>query len=539
LLKKITYDDLILIFGEDFIPKELDKKILMKHFEVGSNRIIGERTIEKIKQVLENAIEATKLEQFRDKGGVISSPVARLHSNLSAKIDNEEKREDKEDYKPSVVEDKYGLNSIRKGLVKDRLTIKRPKNGSFIEDKAEDKSNSPDEKANSIEDNSNSQLPSVDELTVLSGGQIKRNGDDSCGSGYVQREISIRNYLAQDENASIRWGKEEVIDRKGNHQEINNPAYIFHSDLWQFEEARTTSRMNRCDILQYVTLDMVANNINVVMLENEEEPFFIVEGHGLLYSKDTLKDKIQIREPIHLMVITCEAWQIALKRPEALIKGQQFGKESGYNIDMTSVVPLADVQIKIAELDAKFKVSYADPTEVIKETIKQLEKHRKNIIWTCGAKVIDNLRQIMRENKTIVDNPNYELNMVIIGTKSVIHPIKIIYQPSGEVIFKELLPGYCSKHQILSESSIKNIFGSIPAIYDTEDTENWQNQISKITHAVHQRLGYSALENIFDPGYFKGSPSDTIPIGKIDIILPPETEKLQELFDNKGLIILY
>ena len=303
MLKKITYDDLILIFGEDFIPKELDKKILMKHFEVGSNRIIGERTIEKIKQALENAIEATKLEQFRDKGGVISSPVARLHSNLTAKIDNEEKEEDKEESGPSAVEDKYGLSSIRKGLVKDRLTIKRPKNGSFIDNKSSENIDSPDMKAKPLEEKNDSQLPSVDELTVLSGGQIKRNDDDNCGTGYVQREISIRNYLAQDENASVRWGKEEVIDRKGNHQEINNPAYIFHSDLWQFEEARTTSRMNRCDILQHVSLDMVANNINVVMLENEEEPFFIVEGHGLLYSKETLKDKIQIREPIHLMVM--------------------------------------------------------------------------------------------------------------------------------------------------------------------------------------------------------------------------------------------
>ena len=84
---RITYDDLILIFGEDFIPSEIDRKILMKHFEVGSNRIIGEKTVEKVKQVLLNAIEAARAEQFKNRGGVIESPAARLSSRVTVNSD--------------------------------------------------------------------------------------------------------------------------------------------------------------------------------------------------------------------------------------------------------------------------------------------------------------------------------------------------------------------------------------------------------------------------------------------------------------------
>ncbi|NHK31374.1 MAG: hypothetical protein FK730_08490 [Asgard group archaeon] len=77
---RITLDDLILIFGEDFIPPEIDRKILMKHFEVGANRIIGEKTVDKVKQVLLTAIETARSEQFKNRGGVIESPAARLSS---------------------------------------------------------------------------------------------------------------------------------------------------------------------------------------------------------------------------------------------------------------------------------------------------------------------------------------------------------------------------------------------------------------------------------------------------------------------------
>lgn len=82
---KITFDDLILIFGEDFIPQEIDRKILMKHFEVGSNRIIGKKTVDKVKQVLLTAIETARVEQFKDRGGVIESPEARLSTRVTVK----------------------------------------------------------------------------------------------------------------------------------------------------------------------------------------------------------------------------------------------------------------------------------------------------------------------------------------------------------------------------------------------------------------------------------------------------------------------
>jgi hypothetical protein len=83
LAEKITLNDLSIMFGEDYIPSELDKKIFMKHFDVGVNRIIGKKTIDKVKSVLDTAIEATKAEQYRDKGRVISSPAQRLHQNLA------------------------------------------------------------------------------------------------------------------------------------------------------------------------------------------------------------------------------------------------------------------------------------------------------------------------------------------------------------------------------------------------------------------------------------------------------------------------
>ena len=107
----------------------------------------------------------------------------------------------------------------------------------------------------------------------------EKHEDDSHD---VQREIAIREYQVKDENRSIRWGKEIIKDREGLNQEINYPSYIFHSDLWQFEDLRDNKTNLQCDILKHTVLDMVANNINVVMLENELEPFFVVEGFGLL-----------------------------------------------------------------------------------------------------------------------------------------------------------------------------------------------------------------------------------------------------------------
>ncbi|MCK5158965.1 MAG: hypothetical protein KAJ76_01450 [Candidatus Heimdallarchaeota archaeon] len=96
MAEKITLHDLNIMFGEDFIPQELDKKILMKHFDVGANRIIGAKTLDKVKEVLLTAIEATKAEQFREKGRVISSPAARYHQHLSVSKESQSLDDDEE-----------------------------------------------------------------------------------------------------------------------------------------------------------------------------------------------------------------------------------------------------------------------------------------------------------------------------------------------------------------------------------------------------------------------------------------------------------
>ena len=253
LSKKITLEDLIRIFGEDFIPTEIDKKILMKHFDVGVNRIIGEKSIDKVKNVLLSAIDATRTEQFKDRGGVISSPVARLTPKVTAKVEGLQAEE-----KESQHTDKYGLNSIKKGIVSKRLQLSDSKPNDD-EPKSEERKYPIEEGTVSdnakIDSDNDSLLPTVEDLTLLSGGQMKReNLDNETGNGvgHVKREISIRDYKVQDEGRSLRWGKDKVKNRKGEIQEINHPSYIFHSDLKQIEEARTTVRDQRCDILQHV-----------------------------------------------------------------------------------------------------------------------------------------------------------------------------------------------------------------------------------------------------------------------------------------------
>ncbi|MCK5184423.1 MAG: hypothetical protein KAQ95_08965, partial [Candidatus Heimdallarchaeota archaeon] len=75
------------------------KKILMKHFDVGANRIIGAKTIDKVKEVLLTAIETTKAEQFREKGRVISSPAARYHQHLAVSKESQALDEEEKDSK--------------------------------------------------------------------------------------------------------------------------------------------------------------------------------------------------------------------------------------------------------------------------------------------------------------------------------------------------------------------------------------------------------------------------------------------------------
>jgi hypothetical protein len=523
LTRKITFDDLILIFGEDFIPKDLDTKILMKHFDVGVNRIIGEKTVDKIKQVLLAAIESTKIEQYKNRGGVIDSAVTRVHPNVSVKkemvqIPTEEKPE---------ADDKYGLKTIKEGIVSKRLLKNKSGKSTAASENIASTNNKFDD----------APIPSVEDLTILSGGKLQRE-DIEENFVDVQKEISIRDYKVQDEGRSVRWGKDKVRDRKGQLQEINHPSYIFHSDLWQIEAAREPSKLKQCDILQHVVLGMVANNINVVMLENETEPFFVVEGHGYLYSKDTLKDKIVIQELIQLVVISCEAWQIALKRPEAMLKGRSTeGTQRIHSIDMTSVIPLADIRNKTVKLDNDFKTNYRNPEKVIKKTLQTLNHHRKNVIWTCGASIIKNLQQTVIQHKNLIEKPDHSLNILVIGTNQAIHPIKIKYNLSGDFSFTELLPGYCKKHSILNEASIKNILGCIPAIFDIEGLESCSSDIHYVAHAVYQRLGFSAIVNHFTPGYIKGNPSDIVPISKLDLILPPPEEELLQKFRRYGFEI--
>ncbi|MFW9922050.1 MAG: hypothetical protein ACFFDW_02050 [Candidatus Thorarchaeota archaeon] len=526
--KKITYEDLILIFGKEFIPSDIDRKILMKHFDVGVNRIIGERTIEKIKTVLIASIDSTRKEYTKERGRVLDSPLE-IYSKkepviMKKPILDDRKTDNKIENKN---EDKYGLGSIQTGLVSKRL-----------QEKTNTKSQIKDESTGRLlEEDKDSSLPSIEDLKLLSGGSLTRDMNENTSSD-VQREISIREYQVQDENRSARWGSETIKDREGKIQEINNPAYIFHTDLWQFEEAREKFSQNRCDILQHAILDMVANNINVVMIENEEEPFFIVEGHGILHSKDSLKDKIKIDELIHLVVISSDAWQIALKKPEALIKGYRSpDTDNSHSIDMTSVIPLAAIRSKIVELDSKFKVEYLEPDNIINKTLQAIDNHRKNVVWSCGSQSIPILRDAIAKHRAIIDSPQLSLNMVIIGTHTAFHPLKIKFDLSGNFQILDLLPNYCKKHTILSENSVKNIFGSIPAIYDTSENLTQNSELVNIAYAVLKRLGYSATETIFDLGYIRGNMNDTIPISKLDIILPLPIQEMQQKFIKKGFNI--
>ncbi|MBN1329029.1 MAG: hypothetical protein JXA54_06105 [Candidatus Heimdallarchaeota archaeon] len=535
---KLTLEDLIRIFGQGIFPKDVDTKLIMKNFDIGINRVIGKRSIEKIKEVLLNSIDTARREQYKNRGGVIDSPVSRLSSSITVKnVDIDD---------TSNKEDKYDLSSIKSGIVSRRLQNNRPiekqsdaKSGDLNKD--HDKTINQEKKLDIIlpKDN-NSLLPSVEDLTILSGGNLARNDiENGISSGHVQREVSIRSYKVSDESRSARWGKEAVKNRKGITQEINHPAYIFHSDLWQIEAARERITTNRCDILQHVTLDMVANNINVVMLDSETEPFFVVEGFGLLYSKDSLRDKVKINELIQLMIISCEAWQIALKRPEAMIKGQDvYGKDSFHTIDMTSVIPLAEIRGKIVDIDNEFKANYDTPDFLVKKVLHVLQNHRKNVIWTCGATVIPNLRETIKEHKNLIENPNNILNVVVVGTNTAYHPVKVKFSASGEISFEELFPSYCKKHSILNDSSLKNIFGSIPAIFDSHITETSGSDLYKIANAVYQRLGYSALENQFDPGFIRNNPNDIMPLSNLDIILPPLDSEMEDKLERKGFKII-
>jgi len=526
--KRITLDDLTLIFGEDFIPSEIDKKILMKHFDIGSNRIIGEKTIDKLKKVLQDSIEAARIEQFKDRGGVLDSPLDRLKPKARVKP-VEPVSTVKPQAEPEVIEekDKYGLSSIKTGLVSKRL-----------QERTSGKKSPKTNKQNREIKDADSMLPSVEDLTILSGGQRSRETNDT--TKLVQKEVAIREYQAIDESRSIRWGKEFVRNREGKSQEINNPGYIFHSDLWQFEEAREHSRMNRCDILQHVVLDMVANNINVVMLENETEPFFVVEGHGILKSKDSLKDKVSIHEQIQLIVISSEAWQIALKKPEAMIRGvSHTNKDRTHSIDMTSVVPLVNIRTRMVELDNEFRAEYLEPNPVMDKTLNVLQNHRKNVVWTCGSPTIANLREAVTNHRSLIDKPISELNMVIIGTNQAYHPVKIKFNGNGEISVEELFPGYCNKHSILSLRAIKDIFGCIPAIYDSSSASSPESEVAKIAEAVYKRLGYSAIETVFDLGYILGNVSDIVPISKLDIILPLPHQEMQEKMEGKGFNFIF
>jgi len=529
---KLTLEDLIRIFGQGIFPKDIDTKIIMKHFDILINRLISKRSIDKVKEVLLNAIDTARREQYKNRGGVIDSPVSRLSSSITVKNGNVD---------DTTNDDKYSLGSIKGGIVSQRL--QRGTEQSEKKQEREDLIEKLEQGKNSdilVTKDKESQLPSIEDLTVLSGGNLARDDiENGITSGHVQREISIRSYKASDENRSARWGKEVVKNRKGTPQEINHPAYIFHSDLWQIEAAREPITANRCDILQHVILDMVANNINVVMLDTESELFFVVEGHGLLYSKDTLRDRVKIHELIQLMIISCEAWQIALKRPESMIKGQDtYGKDSLHAIDMTSVIPLSDIRTKIIDIDNEFKANYDNPDFLVKKVLHVLQNHRKNIIWTCGASVIPNLRETIKEHKNIIENPTNSLNVVIIGTNHAYHPIKVKFNHSGDISFDELYPDYCKKHSILNESSLMNILGSIPAIFDTNDIETFGSDISNIANAVYQRLGYSALEILFNPGFIRKNPSDMMPISNLDIILPPLDSEMEDKLEKKGFKII-
>ncbi len=530
--KRITIDDLVLIFGENFIPPEIDKKIVMKHFEVSSNRIIGEKTIDKLKKALLTSIEAAKAEQFKVRGGVINSPFDQLKpESITSMQQSPTSLEKKPVEKEVVKKDKYGLSSIKSGLVSKRIEKRTNGQNDLTEKNRANEQNS----TAKIDD---SLLPSIEDLTILSGGQLVRKEGEAIQQ--VQKEVAIREYQAQEESRSVRWGQEFTKNREGKTQEINNPSYIFHSNLWQFEEAREQSKKSRCDILQHAVLDMLANNINVVMLENETEPFFVVEGYGLIKSKDSLKDKISIHEQIQLIVISSDAWQIALKKPEAMIRGiDRSNINRSHSIDMTSVIPLANVRTKIVELDNKFKIEFQEPNPIMDKTLLALQKHRKNVVWTCGASTITNLREAVNGHRAFIDRPHNSLNMVVIGTNQAFHPIKIKFDQSGNFSVEELLPGYCTKHSILSTAAIKDIFGCIPAIYDSSSLGTPESEVVKIAESVYKRLGYSAIETTFDLGYVLGNANDVAPISKLDIILPLPHQEMQEKMERKGFNFIF
>jgi hypothetical protein len=207
-------------------------------------------------------------------------------------------------------------------------------------------------------------------------------------------------------------------------------------------------------------------------------------------------------------------------------------------IDKTSVVPLADIRTQIAEQDIQFKINFNEPEPVLNKTLRLLQNHRKNIIWSCGAQTINLLRETIKRHRNFIENPQNEINMVVIGSHQATHPIKIKFTQTGEITISELFPDYCRKHFILSETAIKNIFGSIPAIFGSQKEEGGEGELVHIASSVYKRLGYSALEAYFEPGYIQGNPCDMIPLSKIDILLPLVMDELEEKLTNKGIMFL-
>jgi hypothetical protein len=548
----LSLDELKRIIGEDYIPSDVDTTIFMKHFNVAIHRVIGEKTIDKIKRTVDRAIEATRLEQSKNLGRVLESPLQR--GNAIAKKDIEKpklkKIEQKSPEKKQVQkEDKYGLSSIKKGFVSKRLEERSGRKVTEISEpiKIEEPKEAPSKREIQVEVNesfdlpsletdieSEILLPSIESLKSLSGESLKREEMDEA---FVSREVAIREYQHKTEMRSARWGKTKVKDFSGKEQEINNPSYIFHSDIWQLEKARESIPEKQCGIMKHVFLDMVANSINVAMLPNEDEPFFVVEGYGLLQSKETLKDNIAINKLIQLLVISCEAWEIALKRPESMIKGRgAYGGNELHSIDMTSVIPLEKIRQKFIEIDNDFQANYEHPKTIIQNALSALQKHRKNIIYACGNASLEYLKDAIKQHKKMIRNPTNQLNILVIGTKRAYHPIKISYEKDNFHI-EELLPDYCSRHQMLSEEAIITILGSLPIIYGSEGTKQSHSaNITKIISSVNKRIAFSASELVFDPGYIKGQKQEIFPLSKMDIIIPPNTDEIKQKLKRKKLI---
>ncbi|MEA2070946.1 MAG: hypothetical protein U9O98_06610 [Asgard group archaeon] len=529
---KFTLNDLIRIFGEEGIPEDIDRQILIRHFNIGANRLIGEKTIKKLRLVLNRSIEAARAEQNKHRGEVLASPIHQLKKDSSkpktpSKSSNELSSTPQKEPETVSQEDKYGLTSIQKGIVSQRLHERTQQKDS--KPKSDERKKHGASK-NLLSESSN--LPSVEELSVLAGEALVR--EDNGEHAEVQREIAIRDYKVETESQSPRWDKTE-ISQQGPTHEITHPSYIFHSDLWQLEEARSAPPSDRCEILQHVILDMVANSINVVMLDKESEPFFVVEGYGILHSKDTLKEKIRIYELIQLLVISCDAWEIALKEPESLLKGKKvFSEKQFHNIDMTSVIPLSKIRRQTIEFDNRFRSEFNEATPLVNDFKNALLKHRKDILWNCGESSIRYLRKAVHENKMMLENSNNELHMVVIGTDKAIHPINITMESSEDLSFAELLPNYCNKHSILDETSLRSVFGSIPAVFSSDTLHDPGHNLIQITQAVQKRLLNSVQELVFNPQYKIGNPCDIFPISNLSIVLPPEPRKLQNIFENKG-----